>query len=73
MKMQELTMLLTNIEDSYYDFVSAMLGYAKKKPLREKKLIDFIKDNSSAKSSDVIRFVSCQADFYEDAAYMNFE
>ena len=68
--MEELTTLLNNIEDSYFDFVSAMLHYAKKKPERLDNLINYIKTHPTAKSSDVIIFVSEQEDFYEDASYM---
>jgi len=68
--MKELTALLNNIEDSYYDFVSAMLHYAGKKESRQKALIQFLKTHPDAKSSDVVLFVSKQPDFAEDAAYL---
>ena len=63
--MEELTALLNAIDDSYYDFVSAMINYAAKKPTRQN-----IKNTPNLKSSDVVRFVSEQNDFFEDAAYM---
>ncbi|MBR3103700.1 MAG: hypothetical protein IKQ27_12965 [Lachnospiraceae bacterium] len=69
--MEELLYRLNRVEDSYYDFVSAMARYAEKKPERLNKLLMFIKDNPTAKSSDIIEFVSDQADFFEDAAYMS--
>ena len=68
--MEELTALLNAIDDSYYDFVSAMINYAEKKPTRQKLLVDYIKNTPNLKSSDVVRFVSEQNDFFEDAAYM---
>ena len=68
--MNELSALLNRVEDSYFDFVSAMLHYAEKKPARLEALLHYIKTNPEAKSSDIIRFVSDQPDFYEDAAYM---
>lgn len=68
--MEELTALLNEIEDSYYDFVSAMLHYAEKKTARLNSMLDFIKSNPNVKSSDVVKFVSDQQDFFEDAAYM---
>ena len=68
--MNELKDLLLNIEDSYYDFVSGILNYAERKESGQKKLIEFIKSNPDVKSSDVVKFVSDQPDFYEDAAYM---
>ena len=68
--MEELTALLNAIDDSYYDFVSAMINYAAKKPTSQKLLVDYIKNTPNLKSSDVVRFVSEQNDFFEDAAYM---
>lgn len=69
--LNELAEMLNMVEDSYFDFISAMLHYAKKKPSRAEALICFMKDNPNAKSADVIRFVAEQPDFFEDAAYMN--
>ena len=66
--MSELTILLNNVEDTYYDFVLAMVRYAEKKPSRRDLLLDFIKSNPHALSSDIIEFVSNQPDFAEDAA-----
>ena len=68
--MTELKELLEHIEDSYKDFVDAICHYAQKSPERLKKILNFVKDNPNVKSSDVVRFVSDQPDFHEDAAYM---
>ena len=68
--MVELRELLENIEDSYKDFVEAICHYAQKSPSRLEILLEYIKTNPSVKSSDVVRFVSDQPDFYEDAAFM---
>lgn len=69
--MNELAELLNGIEDAYYDFVSAILHYAEKKESRCEALLTFIRSNPGVKSSDVVKFVSDQPDFYEDASYMN--
>ena len=69
--MEELVCLLNRVDDSYFDFVSAMIHYAEKKPDRLRRVLDYIKNNPNALSSDFIKFVSEQEDFYEDAAYMN--
>ena len=69
--MEELVCLLNRVDDSYFDFVSAMIHYAEKKPDRLRRVLDYIKNNPNALSSDIIKFVSEQDDFYEDAAYMN--
>lgn len=68
--MEELTAMLNNIRDSYYDFVSAMIHYAEKKESRKKALINFLNTHPDANSSDVVLFVSEQPDFAEDAAYL---
>ncbi len=68
--MEELTRLLNTIEDSYFDFVSAMVHYAQKSPTRLELLTTYIRENPDVKSADVIKFVSDQADFEDDAAYM---
>lgn len=69
--MEELTALLVNIEDSYYDFISAIVHYSEKNQSRLEAVLEFIKSHPEAKSSDVVKFVSDQEDFFEDAAYMN--
>ena len=66
--MEELIKLLNNIDDSYDDFVSAVIHYSMKKTSRMDAVLGFLKDNPYAKSSDVIAFVSQQSDFWEDAA-----
>ncbi|MCR4694728.1 MAG: hypothetical protein K5773_05365 [Pseudobutyrivibrio sp.] len=68
--MEELTALLINVSDSYFDFVSAMVHYAEKKESRRDALLDFLKSNPNCRSSDVVKFVSERPDFFEDAAYM---
>lgn len=69
--MKELTNLLNKVEDSYFDFVYAMLNYAKKREDRRNALVGYLKEHPDAKSADIILFVSEQPDFEEDAAYMN--
>ncbi|MBE5913528.1 MAG: hypothetical protein E7274_05660 [Pseudobutyrivibrio ruminis] len=69
--MEELTVLLNNVPDSYFDFVSAMVHYAQKKQSRLDALLNFLNSNPDVSSSDIVKFVSEQADFFEDAAYMS--
>ena len=66
--MEELTMLLNNVSDSYFDFVDSILDYAGRKKERLQVVLEFVKSNPSAKTSDIIEFVSNQADFFEDSA-----
>jgi hypothetical protein len=70
MRMEELKTLLNNVEDSYFDFVSAMLHYAEKKESRQNALLHYLHTHPNALSSEIIKFVSLQDDFAEDAAYM---
>ncbi len=67
-KLEELKQKLQSVDDTYYDFVTAMLHYAKKKPERLNKLLNFLNNHPKAMSSDVVEFVSSQPDFMEDAA-----
>ena len=66
--MGELKKLLQNVGDSYNDFVMGMMNYADFNADREERLIGYLKNNPEALSSDIIEFVSKQADFYEDAS-----
>ncbi len=66
--MEELIARLNHVEDSYFDFVSAVAHYAQKKPDRLNKILLFMNDNPYAKSSDIIEFISSQDDFFEDAS-----
>lgn len=69
--MQELILKLYNVQDSYFDFVLGMITYAKKKESRTVALNNYLDENPNAKTPEIIRFVSTQPDFYEDAAYTN--
>lgn len=65
--MNELKERLINISDSYFDFVGAMLQYARRKPEHLTAMNKFLDENPDATSSDVIFFVSTQPDFFEDS------
>ena len=65
--MEQLTELLNNIDDSYYDFTVTVLNYAKKKQSRLDVVTEYIKEHPKVSSSDVLSFIADQKDFYEDA------
>lgn len=65
--MNELTAMLYDVTDSYYDFVIGVSAYAKKSPTRTDAVKGFICNHPDALSSDIIEFVSNQPDFYDDA------
>lgn len=67
--MENFTKKLNNVADSYYGFVVAVLTYVRNKESRLSVVEEFIDNNPSALSSDILEFISAQDDFYEDAAY----
>ncbi len=64
--MNELKRLLIRVPDSYYDFVVSMLDEASKSEQKKVGLIDFLKDNPGAMSSDVIKFLVDDLGGYDD-------
>jgi hypothetical protein len=66
--MDELSDRLNSVKDAYYDFISAVIHYAEKKPERLEAVLSFIRENPKALSSDIVEFISRQDDFFEDAA-----
>lgn len=68
--MEKLISLLNGIEDAYFDFVSAMTHYAERKQSRQDALLQYLEEHPGAKTSDVVKFVSEQKDFAEDAAHI---
>ena len=71
--MEEFTVRLNEIDDSYYGFVVAVLTYVKKKESRLEAVKRYMNDYPEAKTSDILEFISDQDDFYEDAAYARAE
>lgn len=65
--MEEFTIMLNNIDGSYYGFVVAVLSYVKKKQSRFDTVKKFIEDNKNATTSDILLFISQQDDFFEDS------
>lgn len=64
--MEELTKLLENINGSYEDFVGAIIHYAKNDDKRCNILKEYIIENPSVTSSDVLRFMFYQPDFQKN-------
>lgn len=69
--MEEFTIRLSNVSDSYYGFVAGVLNYVKKKESRFKAVSEYMDNNPDALTSDILDFISNQDDFFEDAAYDN--
>lgn len=69
--METFAIKLNNVADSYYGFIVAVLTYINNKKSRLELVENYMNNNPSALSSDILEFISSQDDFYEDAAYAN--
>ena len=63
--MEELIIKLNNIPNSYFGFVAGITAYAKKKPERLEKVMQYINTTENLTTADVVRFVMLQPDFHE--------
>ena len=63
--MEGLVDKLNTIPNFYFDFGVGISAYAKKKPERLKKVLDFKDNSDSLTPSDVVKFVMLQPDFHE--------
>lgn len=66
--MEQFTIRLNNVADSYYGFIVAVLSYVKSKPYRLNTVSEYMDRNPNALSSDILEFISDQDDFYDDSA-----
>ncbi len=65
--LDELERLLRNVNDSYKGFVVGLLAQAQYSNVRCRNLIQFIKDNPSASTSDIAYYATDELGFAEDA------
>ncbi len=63
--MEELSVKLNAIPDSYFGFVAGIMAYAKNNPNNLDKIIQFIDSKEDVTSSDVVEFVMKQPDFHQ--------
>ena len=66
--MEELYNRLVAFPGSYFGFVMGVITYAKTKPERVNKIMDYLKSSDNLDTSDVIEFISDQPDFHEFCA-----
>lgn len=66
-QMKDLVDRLNEIPRAYFDFVVAIAAYARKKPERLEKVMEYLDSTPDLTTSDMIRFVSIQPDFREDS------
>ena len=64
--MEELTRKLNEMQGSYFAFVTGISAYARKKPERLEKVLQYINNTENLTTSDVVKFVMMQPDFHED-------
>lgn len=64
--MKELIAKLNAIPNSYFEFVDSTVAYAKRDSSHLEKLNAFLRENTTASVTDVIYFMSCQPDFFDD-------
>ena len=64
--MSELKKLLINVPDSYYDFVEGLLDEARKSEYRRTGLINFLKENPGALTSEVLKFLVDNLGLYDE-------
>lgn len=68
-QIQELTIRLNNVPDSYFGFICGVRTYVRKKRSRFDAVSKYMDEHPSALSSDILEFIANQEDFYEDAVY----
>lgn len=65
--MEKLSELLNSVHDSYYDFVVAVLNYAKRNKNNLEEMTTYIEQHSDAGSSEIIEFMISRDNYYEHA------
>lgn len=65
-EVRELVKRLSSVPDFYIGFVLGITTYAKKKPERMAKVMEYMEQNPNASTSDIVGFVMLQEDFHED-------
>ena len=63
--MEELVKKLNQIPNSYFGFVMGIVTYAKRKPERLEKVLNYINSSENLTPSDIVKFVMIQPDFHE--------
>ena len=64
--MEEIYNKIAMIPDAYFEFIDSVMSYVKKKPERIRIVSNYLSENDDLKSSDVLRFIINQPDFFDD-------
>ena len=71
--MTALAARLNSINRSYDSFVAAVMTYINNKPSRQAVVEEFLNSHPDASTSEILSFISDQADFYEDTVWTDIE
>ena len=66
--MEELYKKLNAFPDAYFGFVIGVITYAKQKPERVGKILEYLDSSENLSTSDIIKFISDQPDFHDFCA-----
>lgn len=66
--MKKLIKQLSDIPDAYDDFILGVINYAKKNPKHAELLTNYMENNTSLTTSDVIAHIASQSDFHNYSA-----
>lgn len=64
--MEQLISRLNQIPNAYFEFVDSVADYAEIKESHFTLLMEFLDNNPSATTSDVLYLISTQPDFFDD-------
>ena len=64
--MEELVERLNEVPGTYFGFVAGIVNYAKKKPERLERIMEYLNNNNNLTTSDIVHYVMMQQDFHED-------
>ena len=65
--MEKLSELLNSVHDSYFDFVVAVLNYAKRNRNNLEEMTSYLEQHPDAGSSEIIEFMISRDNYYEYA------
>ena len=68
--MEEIIKKLETIPNAYFAFIAGVNTYIKDNPDRQRRLLEFLNtSNGDLTTSDVIKFISDQPDFFDDSVF----
>lgn len=65
-EMEELVAKLYEVPNAYFGYIAGVTTYARKNPNRMATVLKYLNENEVLTTSDVIKFITEQPDFFED-------